>query len=395
VRHTFVETEDSQLNDVLNKIQEKIIFPSFLPAKQRKLVFDPTKRTFMAQNPVIIEVDGEEYRFSPLDRFKDVPNSKKILNEALGKMKTPQDWRNLPILLAGYKTAQIKLHPNHYDKIIRVAGETGNIFEIIECAKQSNETNLHLNSENVAIRVSAYVNSKITESGWEAAQTKQAMKWNRVVLDLLHRPDRKHEKHLSILHSYVVRGLHLFTRACTIKVMEQAGEPVDQQLTLLRDDAELLRTLWESDLKQEFLRTQKLSESNPEASLEQAPAQIPKLTRLLPSPDMDSSIPDVNGLNGSMYVRVLAQNIKGVSVTKELLAKDEKPVKTGETWDKSLNGYLTTIEKTLQSHLNAFLAENDADGKRGWVQRAEEIINMELKPLAEPEASAAPPTEEA
>ena len=170
VRAVFSETENDELRNVLKMIQEKIILPAYLPEKQRRIVFDPKKRSYLEQNPIIIEVDGLEHKFSSIDRFKDVENSKKALSRALEHMHTPEDWTNLGPLLAGYRRAGIRLKAKHLGKIVRVAGTRGQIFAVIECAKQSDKTGFTLKNPEVVARVFAFINDKISkaarETGW-------------------------------------------------------------------------------------------------------------------------------------------------------------------------------------------------------------------------------------
>ena len=223
-------------------------------------------RTRLEQNPVVIEVEGLEHKFSSIDRFKGVENSKTILNRALAKMQTAEDWSNLGTLLAGYKKAGIKLKADHWGKIVRVAGTRGHIYAAIECAKQADQTGLLLKNREAVVRILAFVNDKITESKGDAAETKQALRWAEMVLDLLQRPEHALSAHPTRerLHfSRVVRGLTLFTRASAVKVKQQAGESVDEDLALLRDEVRLLSSLWEDAVAQHLTQVEEFAKLNP------------------------------------------------------------------------------------------------------------------------------------
>ncbi|ODA80012.1 hypothetical protein RJ55_02970 [Drechmeria coniospora] len=338
VRAVFAETDNSELNAVLQTIQEKIILPAYLPEKQRKLVFNPKMRSYLEQNPIVIEVDGLEHKFSSLDRFKGIENSKRILNQALDKMETTSDWSNLGTLLAGYKKAGIKLMAKHWGRVARVAGTRGHVFAVIECAKQADKTGLLLTNRELVVRVLAYVNAKITESKWDATETKQALCWAEQVLDLLQKPEHmlSTKRARDRLHfSRLVRGLALFARASALQVKKDAGEPVEKDVVLLKDELALLGSLWEGSLEKDLSELEEFALLHPTLERNSSP----------------NGTRNPKGLNGSAYVQVLAQNIKGISLARKLLAEEAK--------------ILAPVEGALEKHLGDFV--KTAHGRsKGW-----------------------------
>ncbi|KAK5990102.1 hypothetical protein PT974_08366 [Cladobotryum mycophilum] len=328
VRAIFAETDNAELNTILTTIQEKIILPAYLPEKQRKMVFDPKMKSHLEQNPVIIEVEGLEHKFSSIDRFKGVENSKGILNRALHSMQSQEDWANLGTLLAGYRKAGIRLKADHWGKIVRMAGKSGNIYAVIECAKQADKTGLRfINGESV-VRVLSFVNGKVTDSNFGVDETTQALKWAELVLDLLQRPDHAIEglPTRERLHfSRVVRGMTLFTRASAFKVKQQAGESIEQDLVLLEDDAAEFASL------------------NPTVERNSTPKGA-KITK---------------ALNGSAYVKVIAQGIKGIALAREIL---------GETAQG-----LAPVEVALSNHLKEFV-QTSKSPTTGWDQEYQKIV---------------------
>ena len=348
VRAIFAETDNGELNSILTIIQEKIILPSYLPEKQRKIVFNPKMRSYLEQNPVIIEVEGLEHKFSSIDRFKGVENSKTILNRALANMQTGEDWSNLGTLLAGYKKAGIKLKADNWGKIVRVAGTRGHIYAVIECAKQADQTGLLLTNRETVVRVLAFVNDKITESKWDVAETKQALKWAEMVLDLLQRPEhtlptlRTRDR----LHfSRLVRGMTLFARSSAVKVKQQAGESIDEDLALLRDEVNLFSSLWEDSVAQDLTEVEEFAKLNPTVERASAPKGV--------------RVPQA--LSGSAYVQVLAQNIKGLALTRELLGGDAKD--------------LAPVEDALNKHLTAFVQTSHGRSK-DWEDEFEKVTGQ-------------------
>ncbi|KAF4506822.1 hypothetical protein G6O67_006865 [Ophiocordyceps sinensis] len=350
----FSETENVELNAILNDIQEKIILPAYLPEKQRRIVFDPKQRTYLEQNPIVIDVEGLEYKFSTIDRFKDVENSKKLLAKALDKMQSPADWSNLGTLLAGYRKAGIRLQADHWGKMVRMAGKTGNISAIIECAKQADKTGFSLSKREAAVRTLVYINERMIQSGQQYANAPQALRMVEVVLDMLQRPEharaakRTRER---LPFSRIIRGMMLFTRCAAFKVKQAAGENVDRDLLLLQDEVALFRSLWDP-LPDNLTQLREFAELN--TTLERSTGR--KIRR---------------ALNGFCYMQALAQGIRGIALAQETLGDEAKD--------------LARVQEALEKHAQAFV--QTAPGRcQGWLDEYEDVTGKRLElPTGGPE----------
>ncbi|KAH7162484.1 hypothetical protein B0J13DRAFT_11884 [Dactylonectria estremocensis] len=323
----FSETDNSELNEVLKSIQEKIVFPAYLPEAQRELVFNPKHRTRLQQNPIVIELDGLEHKFSTLDRFTEIPNSKKAFNTALKLMKTREDWDNLGTLLAGYKKANIKLHPFHYNQIIRRAGKSGQIYAVIECAKQATETGFMLNE---SVHITAILNvfsEMITESSAENARIMDAAKWTNLVLDLLerhpHADRRRNMLERAQFHPFV-RGQVLFVQASAAQYLKQREQPAEEELKAVSDSAQALVSLWSHGLK--------------EGGGLQIPASISELKSHRGHHSRTRA-----ELSMTEFARTVALNIKGMRMARELVGDAAKG--------------LEPIEKLLDEDLEEFVLQ--------------------------------------
>ncbi|KAJ3500917.1 hypothetical protein NM208_g17044 [Fusarium decemcellulare] len=342
----FHETENAELNKTLNEIQEKIILPAYLPPKQRQLVFNAKMRNFIQQNPVIIELDGLEHKFTTINPFKDIPNSKKIFSSALTQMKTREDWENLGTLLAGYKKAGIRLYPEYYARVIRMAGKNNQIYSIIECAKKVQRTGLALNRKDYVALLLSGINNKIIQSGGEKAESLQAGKWAELVLDLIQRPEHMlgNASPLHRLHfNPAIRGLVLFTQGSLAKAQQAAAEPTADTEQSLRENVELIVNAWNR------FGTDNLAESPVLADLNPLPFLTRKTTKLT-----------ANGgyVSPNHYISALAQNIRGMELAQEFLgdsAKDLKP-----------------IQDKLEQHLQQFV-KDVPNYREGWGQTYESI----------------------
>lgn len=324
----FTETDNSRLNEVLSNIQEKIILPSYLPEKQRELVLNPKSRNYIQQNPIIIEVDGLEHKFSTIDRFTEIPNSKKALLSVLDLMKTKEDWDNLGTLLAGYQKAGIKLPKHHYMKMIRRAGRSGQIYSIIECAKQAQKTGFELSQKEHVIQLLSFISNKITQVVPGEAKPVDALRWTEIVLDLLQRPPHINESVSALEQTQshpLVRGQVLFAQASTVQYLKQQEKPADKELVALSDSTQALTSLWSRGLKE-----------GEELKVLSAISDL--------RPHQEQNLPKNKGratLSMSEFVQAVALNIKGMSLAREILGDAAKG--------------LEPIEKKLEEHLKEFV----------------------------------------
>ncbi|KAI8677166.1 hypothetical protein LRP88_09805 [Fusarium phalaenopsidis] len=322
----FSKTENTELNEALGEIQEKIIFPAYLPKKQRKLVFDPKMRSFIQQNPVVIELDGLEHKFTTIDRFKEIPNSKKALSDVLKLMETKEDWNNLGTLLAGYKKAGIRLHNYHYDKIIRKAGQSKQTYAIIECAKQADKTGLRLTRKNHLVLLLANINNKITLPSGEANESVQALRWIELVLDLIQRPEHQTSRTNPterLHHSPVIQGLLLFAQASSIKAQQAAETSAEVDVQALKDNVESITSSWARLGTDDLVNSPVLADLNPR------------------SPLTKETENKNNFLSVNFYILALAQNIKGMELAQEILGDAAKD--------------LTPIRDAMEQHLKDFI----------------------------------------
>ncbi len=93
---TFTETSNAELSTILDTISKKILLPSYLPLAQRKKLFSPRHENQLRGDPITITIDGETIKFFHMDLFGDVPNTRRILFDAVARMDTRADFDNLP-----------------------------------------------------------------------------------------------------------------------------------------------------------------------------------------------------------------------------------------------------------------------------------------------------------
>ncbi|WYZ40633.1 hypothetical protein EsH8_IV_000974 [Colletotrichum jinshuiense] len=194
----FDKTTTPGLAPILEEIQSNIILPYYLPIHQRKRVFSEKLKHRLKNDPVYLEIDGLEHRFSHINE-ESLPPSRDITWKALRAMQTPDDWNNFGRLLSGMRNAGRHYSQTDFAKMIRIAGAQGQIYTIIEAARQVRKTGLRLDNSEKVNEVLHFVQMRAVESEWDKEKTEQALRWTEMVLEMLedksHTPsDRKLKK---------------------------------------------------------------------------------------------------------------------------------------------------------------------------------------------------------
>ncbi|KAI0014106.1 hypothetical protein F4779DRAFT_560742 [Xylariaceae sp. FL0662B] len=195
----FTPTSTTELDNLLDTIREKIILPSYLPIGQRKKIYSPKYEKKLQSDPIIIEIDQEIFKFRHLNPFNgDIPEARRSVMSAIQQFETPEDFANLRPLLEGVAHTGYNLDPSFYCKIVRVVGRKGHIHDLIECARGVRRTNLKLDSSEKANEVMHWVQMKAIESQWDEEETRQALRWAEMVIDMLqsdeHQPARRKDE---------------------------------------------------------------------------------------------------------------------------------------------------------------------------------------------------------
>ncbi|KAF9872735.1 hypothetical protein CkaCkLH20_09914 [Colletotrichum karsti] len=186
----FDKTSNAKLAPILESIQSSIILPYYLPVHQRQRVFSEKMKHSLRSNPVYVEVDGYEHRFDHIDTHS-IPASRAITWEALRAMESPEDWKNFGRLLAGMSVAGRRYTPVDFAKMIRIAGSKGQIYSIIEAARQVRHTYFKLDTREKVGMVMHYVQMRAAASGWDKEMTEQSLRWAEMVLEMVQ--DEKHQ----------------------------------------------------------------------------------------------------------------------------------------------------------------------------------------------------------
>ncbi|CAG9972046.1 unnamed protein product [Clonostachys byssicola] len=330
----FRGTDNEGLDKILNEIQEKIILPARLPPKKRSVVFSPSKRSYLEQNPIVIEVEGVEHSFTTIDKHHDIPRNKKLFLAALEKMETSRDWRNLAIMFAGFKNANVKLPPGFHGKVARLATRKGFGNILIECANEADATGFYIRNKELLNQILVDITTKVTAAGGNWEQIQKLVRSIDTVLDILQRPSHREDVRNvrdRLTHSLTARGQILLARSALVKAKHEAGEPIEKELDLLLEDVKVFVSLWEPLLEQQI-------------------AEIPEFVELLPV--IGKTTRNSPRLAPTPYVNSLARNVKGIRAAHHT-AKQHPEFKS---IDEKLDSVLLPVANAIESHVAEFIS---------------------------------------
>lgn len=94
----------------------------------------------MRDDPITVEIKGEEFRLEYIDRTQGVPATKDTLMRFSKICRNGNDWSNLPALFQGFRTANRKIETSTVLSVIRKAGRYGHMAAVVECLRQLEKT---------------------------------------------------------------------------------------------------------------------------------------------------------------------------------------------------------------------------------------------------------------
>ncbi|KAH8176191.1 hypothetical protein LIA77_04609 [Sarocladium implicatum] len=312
-RVLFGEASTPELRQTLDEIQEKYIIPAHLPPEQLRRLRNVKKKTYLQQNPIVIEIEGVQQRYDTPVAPHDRPNSKALFKKAFRLMHTKEDLENLQPLLSGFKKARVVLKSGHFGMATRAALSKDGMSTLVDCARHAEDTGFLLTLDESGFNIL----EKIARSAG-VGENESAVKWLEQVMDILERsPHTKVPAERDIRTSKLARGLMLATRVADI---EASQSPSKRQLEALDDEAQLARALWKKAL------------ADPKKPLS---LEIDELNLNGLSPD---SSRQERGLMPLFLVRTLGHNVKALAAAPSILGEACEPLPEAS---KRLDEYLT------------------------------------------------------
>ncbi|KUI54379.1 hypothetical protein VP1G_01719 [Cytospora mali] len=201
---TFSKTSNKELDTILHELQHKVLLPALLPVEQRKKIFRARYKEKLEQSPIEIEIDGQRIKFRNLDwRAGEVPNARKLFYQALGNMKTKEDWQKLPKLLeAIYYNANRKFESQDWPKMVRKAGFSGNLGPVIDAAKKPERTGFKLDASEKVQEILSFTVWEAAAADFQPWALETALKSAERILELMgqegHEFNHKDKEYLAV-----------------------------------------------------------------------------------------------------------------------------------------------------------------------------------------------------
>ncbi|RAL66521.1 hypothetical protein DID88_006211 [Monilinia fructigena] len=190
---SFSPTSSPELDALLSKYRKNLFLPAHLSEYDQELVYGDRHAQSLLTEPVKVQIGEEEFVLEHINRLKDVPSTVKGFRQILNLMTEPKDWDNLPNLLEGLHDCKRPLSGPLSCQMIRRAGLLGRMDTVIESARRVQYTGFSLRDEEVVMQVMYWIQHKAQISGFGEKETKQALAWAEIVVDLLEDP--KHAGH--------------------------------------------------------------------------------------------------------------------------------------------------------------------------------------------------------
>lgn len=190
LQHLFDEPSNEKLRKTLDDIQKYIILPSHMKSRQRNRIFDrrDKAKTGIRKDPVYVAVDDVEFKYGEHIPGRDMPKAREMTWKALKSMRTPADWDNFARLLAGMRRAKRRYNDVDYAKMLRIAGSKGQVFTILEAARQVRKTGFKIDTSEKANELMHFIQMRAAASGWDKEKTQQALRWAEMVLEMVEDP---------------------------------------------------------------------------------------------------------------------------------------------------------------------------------------------------------------
>jgi hypothetical protein len=150
---TLFPTSSPELDQTLNRFRDEMFIPNALNASQRNLIYRPRNANKLNGHPVIVTIgeSEESYQLRSIDVFS-LPSKKDVIR-VLSLMHETNDWSNLATFLTGIYKSNITLSLGRWEWLVRKAGESNGIGQLLKCAQQSKSTQFELKKISLVERL--------------------------------------------------------------------------------------------------------------------------------------------------------------------------------------------------------------------------------------------------
>lgn len=166
--------------------------PAYLPERERRLIYRPKNKQYLESFPQTYQMGDEDIPLQWIDRQKEIPARKSIINNILRLMREGErrEWNNLPSLLEGLQqclrsAGSTKTDKIDFAKIVRLALLSHRMSIVLDCLVKSEKTGLTLQDGDVMGEVFWGLRSIPQKRGWSEGAMNKALEHAKRVANLL------------------------------------------------------------------------------------------------------------------------------------------------------------------------------------------------------------------
>ncbi|KAF3009580.1 hypothetical protein E8E13_006123 [Curvularia kusanoi] len=187
----FLEPSSPELSSLLATINSQVLLPEHLTKDQKRLVYKQKYQAKLETEPVEVTIGDVTLPLVPLDR-NTLPNRLNSLRDVTNKAQTTADWENVVRVLEGFHSAGIAVKPEWQEMVVRKLIEKGHHNIVLKALQRVKATGLRLSNYHVTYTVLKGAHDRAAESDWDAEETAKALRYSRLVAELM-----EEEEHLA------------------------------------------------------------------------------------------------------------------------------------------------------------------------------------------------------
>lgn len=111
-----------------------------------------------------------------MDRRRDIPAKRPLVNKALSLMREPEDWKQLPSLLEGLTKGDGKTAIDVQEKMVRKAIEADQYSVILRCLRRSHATGITLKHDTILTQVLWGLHRSAQLGDWDEKRLRKAIR---------------------------------------------------------------------------------------------------------------------------------------------------------------------------------------------------------------------------
>lgn len=181
----FRDSESDALNESLDTIRDRYFFPAYLNKQQRNLIYKDKYKQQLENSPAKVTLGDEDFDLVHVDRRRDLPARRPLVNSILRMMRENKEWNHLVPLLEGLHTARVTPDISMQERIIRQAGEDNSLDAILTSLIKVDDTGMSLKNDEVLHWVLRGLRRGAAKHNWERKYLAKSLTQSKMLAAIL------------------------------------------------------------------------------------------------------------------------------------------------------------------------------------------------------------------